>query len=140
MNTQNYQNHKRLHPLFHFVSFPLLLVTLVGSVILVAREGFSLASFLILLLSILLIFAFFLARIYSLKAQDRAIRAEENLRYYVLTGQLLDSRLTTGQIVALRFASDAELAELSKRAVEQNLRPDDIKKAIRNWRADHYRV
>ncbi|MGD8191390.1 DUF6526 family protein [Brevibacillus ginsengisoli] len=140
MNTQNYQNHRRLHPIFHYVSLPLLLVTLVGSLILLIKEGFSLASFLILVIAFLLFIAFFLLRTYSLKAQDRAIRAEENLRHYVLNGQLLDSRLTLAQIVALRFASDAELVELSQQAVAKKLSSDDIKKAIKNWKADHNRI
>ena len=74
------------------------------------------------------------------KAQDRAIRAEEQLRHYVLTGKLLDRRLTMRQIVALRFASDAEFVALAQRAVEQSMSPDAIKQAVKEWRADTYRV
>jgi hypothetical protein len=91
------------------------------------------------MMMIIVIVAVFL-RIYPLKAQDRAIRAEENLRSFVLTGQLLDSKLSISQVVALRFADDKEFPELSKRAVAENLKPDDIKKAIQNWRADHNRI
>jgi len=83
---------------------------------------------------------FFLARIFALKAQDRAIRAEENLRHFVLTQKLLDRRLTVPQIVALRFASDDEFAALAAQAAEKNLDPKTIKQAIQNWRADDYRV
>ena len=79
-------------------------------------------------------------RIYALKAQDRAIRAEEALRHYILTGKPLDARLRMGQIIALRFASDNELPELAGRAVNENLTSQDIKKAIKDWRADYYRV
>jgi hypothetical protein len=75
-----------------------------------------------------------------LKAQDRAIRAEENLRHYVMTGKLLDPKLTVRQIIGLRFASDQEFVELAGRAVEENLSEDAIKKAVKNWRADTYRV
>jgi hypothetical protein len=86
-----------------------------------------------------LLLAYF-CRTFALKAQDRAIRAEENLRHFVLAGKLLDSRLSVHQIVALRFASDPEFAELAARAAEQNLPSKAIKQAIKNWRADYYRV
>jgi hypothetical protein len=79
-------------------------------------------------------------RQFALKAQDRAIRAEENLRHFVMTGKLLDPRLTIRQIIGLRFASDEEFLELEKRAVEETLSEDDIKKAVKNWRADYYRA
>ncbi|MCP5111202.1 MAG: hypothetical protein GY953_10235, partial [bacterium] len=80
------------------------------------------------------------ARLFPLKAQDRAIRAEENLRHYVLTGKLLDPQLTTRQVVGLRFAADEEFVELAQKAAAENLSEDAIKKAIKNWRADTYRV
>ena len=73
-------------------------------------------------------------------AQDRAIRVEENLRHFVMTGKLLDPRLTTLQIVALRFASDEEFLELARKSAEQGTVSKDIKQAIRHWRADHYRA
>jgi Family of unknown function (DUF6526) len=91
-------------------------------------------------LSLCLMVATFLARIFALKAQDRAIRAEESLRHYVLTGKLLDPRLTVRQVVALRFASDGEFVDLAARAVEKSLPPKEIKRAIKSWRADEYRV
>jgi hypothetical protein len=81
-----------------------------------------------------------IARLFSLKAQDRAIRAEENLRHYVMTGKLLNPKLTVRQIIGLRFASDDEFVALAGRAVEENLSEDAIKKAVKNWRADTYRV
>jgi hypothetical protein len=92
------------------------------------------------LISLALLFIFFLARIFSLKAQDRAIRAEENLRHFILTGKPLDSRLTIRQIIGLRFASDEEFADLAKKAAESGLSEEDIKKSIKNWKADTYRV
>ncbi|MEY2193307.1 DUF6526 family protein [Neobacillus sp. BF23-41] len=137
---QNYQNHRRFHPLFHYILSLLLLLTLVGAIWLIIRNGISLSAILFLAMVIILAIMFLLIRQYPLKAQDRAIRAEENLRYYVLTGKLLDARLTIGQIIALRFASDAELPELSEKAASQNLSPDEIKKQITNWKADYYRV
>jgi hypothetical protein len=79
-------------------------------------------------------------RVFPLKAQDRAIRAEEQLRHYLLAGKLLDTRLTMRQIVALRFASDGEFVVLAQRAVDQSLSPDAIKREVKQWRADTYRV
>ncbi len=73
-------------------------------------------------------------------AQDRAIRAEENFRYYLLTGKPLDSRLRIGQIIALRFASDAELPALAEQAIKENMSQKDIKMAIKNWKGDYHRV
>jgi hypothetical protein len=72
--------------------------------------------------------------------QDRAIRAEENMRHYIMTGKLLDRQLTMPQIIALRFASDAEFLELAKRAIDEKLTNKQIKEAIKDWRADHHRA
>ncbi|WHY79546.1 DUF6526 family protein [Neobacillus sp. WH10] len=137
---QNYKNHRRYHPLFHLILSFLLLLTLVGAIWFVIRNGVSLSAILYLAIVVILVIMYLLIRQYPLKVQDRAIRAEENLRHYVLTGELLDSKLTISQITALRFASDAELPELSVRAASQNFSPDDIKKQITNWKADYYRV
>jgi hypothetical protein len=82
----------------------------------------------------------FRSRGFALKAQDRAIRAEESLRYFMLTGKAIDARLTLKQVIALRFASDAEVVHLAKIAVEQNLKPDAIKREIKSWRPDLHRV
>ena len=82
----------------------------------------------------------FFARVFPLKAQDRAIRAEEKLRHYTLTGKPLDPRLTMQQIVGLRFASDAEFPELARKAAEENLSLDAIKRAVKSWRPDHDRL
>jgi hypothetical protein len=79
-------------------------------------------------------------RQFALKGQDRAIRAEENLRHFALTGKLLDPRLTIRQIVAVRFASDDQLVELAREAAEQSMAPDAIKRAVKNWRADFHRA
>jgi hypothetical protein len=95
---------------------------------------------LIVVLTFCVLILMFLCRIFALKAQDRAIRAEENLRHFVLTGKLLDPRLGIRQIIGLRFASDDEFAALAQEAAEKNLAADAIKQAVRKWRADTYRV
>lgn len=79
-------------------------------------------------------------RIFALKAQNRAIRAEENLRYFVLSGKLFPSELRMSQIVALRFAPDEEFVELVNTTLSKNLTNKEIKKSIVKWKADHHRV
>jgi len=130
-------------PGFHYVTALGLLATVIGSVINLFgawdTDGRYSAS-LIVVLAVLTLMAAFYARLFALKAQDRAIRAEENLRNYVKNGALLDSKLTMRQIIGLRFASDAEYDELAKKAVANNMSEKEIKQAVTNWKADTYRV
>jgi len=144
MEMQNYDSHRRFVTGYHFVLTLLALVALVGSSInfyrVLSRGSGRIDGAVLLVLVVCLILVGYYARVFALKAQDRAIRAEENLRHYILHGSLLDPRLDVRQIIGLRFASDAELAPLIKRALEEKLSEDAIKKAIENWRADTYRV
>ena len=144
MDAQNFSNHRRTVPMFHLVLLPVLLLTLIGAAVNLYEswgdhERMYSAS-LILVLTFCLVLASLFARIFALKAQDRAIRAEENLRHYVMTGKLLDARLEPLQIVALRFAADAEFVALADRAAAEAMKPGAIKHAVKNWRADLYRV
>jgi hypothetical protein len=143
-DTQSYKNHAQIVPLYHRVLTGLLLLVLIGSIVNLTKSWGDSTRFysasLIVALTIAAILLFIFVRVFPLKAQDRAIRAEEQLRHYVLTGKLLDRRLTMRQIVALRFASDAEFVALAQRAVEQSMSPDAIKQAVKEWRADTYRV
>jgi hypothetical protein len=144
MATQNFANHRQFVPMFHGVLFGILFLTLIGSCVnLYESWGNHIVLYsasLILVLVITSMMLFFFCRIFALKAQDRAIRAEENLRHFALTGRLLDSRLDTRQIIALRFASDAEFPNLAMKAAAEQMKPTDIKKAVKNWRPDTYRV
>lgn len=144
MEQQSYANHRRFMPLYHYVLAALVLIALGGSIYNVYRSwGRGSGRGEAVLILIIVVIAFiegFLLRIFALKAQDRAIRAEENLRHYVLNGALLDSKLDTRQIIGLRFASDDEFGALAERAVRESLSEDDIKKAVKTWRADTYRV
>jgi hypothetical protein len=90
--------------------------------------------------AVVLTLVWFFARSFALKAQDRAIRAEENLRHFIATGKALDSRLRMQQIIALRFAGDDEFVALAKQVADENLSGKQIKMAIKNWRADNNRV
>ncbi len=144
MTTQTYANHRRYVFMFHGVLFGLLVLTLIGSLVnfylsLGDHQRIYSAS-LIVVLTFCVLLLFFFCRIFALKAQDRAICAEENLRHFALTGKLLEPGLTMRQIIGLRFASDGEFVELAQRAVREHLSEDAIKQAIKNWRADTYRV
>lgn len=144
MTTQNYANHRRFVPLFHGVLFFLIVLTLIGACVnlyqsLGDHQRLYSAS-LIVVLTIGMLMLFFFCRIFPLKAQDRAIRAEENLRHFALTGKLLDPRLEIRQIIALRFAGEGEFVTLARRAAEEKMAPDAIKRAIKDWRPDTYRV
>ncbi|RYZ23612.1 MAG: hypothetical protein EOO16_04240 [Chitinophagaceae bacterium] len=142
MAEQNFKNHTRLSGPYHGLTFGLLLIFLVGSIRYLVRAETTdkYPAVLLLLAALVLVLLWFFARAFALKAQDRAIRAEEGLRYFILTGKRLDPALRMGQIIALRFASDEEFPVLADRALREQLGGKQIKEAIRNWRADHYRV
>jgi membrane protease YdiL (CAAX protease family) len=142
MKEQNFNNHAQMVPGFHYLTFGGIIALLGGSVnylLKASTENKYLASLLVLASIVFILVAWF-TRTFALKAQDRAIRAEENLRHYVLTGKLLPSSLTVGQIVALRFAPDAEFPALAEKAASNNLSGKEIKQLIQNWKADFYRV
>jgi hypothetical protein len=141
---QSFENHAQIVPMFHYVTLGILQLTFIGACVNLYQSWGDHARFysasLLVTLTFGTIFAALFARTFALKAQDRAIRAEEQLRHYVLTGKLLDPRLTVKQIIGLRFASNEEFVALAQRAADQNLSPKDIKQAVKNWRPDTYRV
>ena len=149
MAEQNFKNHARYVPLYHFITPTAILALIAGSCINLYKTcsncsntdhaGLYSAS-LICLTSFVLLFLWWYCRSFALRAQDRAIRAEENFRHFLATGKPLDSRLRMGQIIALRFAGDDEYVELVKRAADENMQAKEIKMAIKNWKADHNRV
>jgi hypothetical protein len=143
MNSQSYANHVRWFPLFHFVITPLLLVLLIWSAFrLYQAPSWDGAMNLLLVFTVALIGL--AARMQALKAQDRVIRLEERLRYsMVLSPELAESAaaLPVSRMIALRFASDAELAGLVQKVVDREFATTkDIKLAIKEWRADTLRV
>jgi hypothetical protein len=142
MAAQEFKNHVRYHPLYHYIASPLITGGLIWALIRLfnAEPGDFHQSLIHVLLFIIVFILGVLVRTYALKAQDRGIRAEESLRHFMLTGKPLDSRLRIGQIVALRFASDEEFPELARQAVDRSMTGKQIKESIQQWRADHYRV
>ena len=142
MKNQNYSNHSRFVPGYHFFALLGSLILVIGSIVNLVKtshEGLYSAS-LITFGSIILLFTTFYARIFALKAQDRVIRAEENFRYFMLTKEALPKELRIRQIIGLRFASDEEFLSLVERAIKEKLTEKEIKKSIKTWRGDFYRV
>jgi hypothetical protein len=139
---QHYKNHRQLVFSYHVLTSLSILALLIGSIVNLvhsAPENLYSASLLILV-ALILASLFFYTRAFALKAQDRAVRAEEGLRYFILTGKRLDQRLSLSQVIALRFAPDEELPGLVCRAVDEQLTNDQIKRSIKEWRADTHRV
>jgi hypothetical protein len=139
---QDFAHHTRWDPLFHFFVIPVFAISVLMTIVhLVRSPGWHSAWVVIAMIALLL--AIFKIRLYSLKVQDRVIRLEERVRLATLIDPTLRSRIgeiTESQLVALRFASDAELPGLAARALNEKLRNADIKKAIVHWRPDHFRV
>ena len=142
MKEQNFKNHAKLVPGFHYIALPSLLVLFIGSIVNLvhAEEGNFLSSSLIFGMCIVLILVSYYARSFALRAQDRAIRAEENFRHFMLTAKQLPSGLRVSQVIALRFASDEEFPSLTAKALSENLTNKQIKEAIQQWRADNHRA
>ena len=144
MIQQNYAHHTRYVKGYHYILSALLLIGTLTALVNVylqwAAHYDMLNSILIALLFICSAIAFVYLRQFPLRAQDRAIRAEENFRHYVLAHKPLDSRITMAQVIALRFASDDEFVILADRAAKDHLSPAEIKREIKQWRADHHRM
>lgn len=139
---QNLSNYTRYDPLFQFFILPVFAISLIATIVhLVRRPG--LCSAWLVVVMIAAIAAIFKTRLYALKVQDRVIRLEERLRLQTLLDPVLRPRiteLTEKQLIALRFASDAELPALAAKALNEKLAPADIKKSIQHWRPDYWRV
>ena len=139
---QDFSNHTRLDPPFHFFILPAFAITLIATIVhLVRRPGLHSAWLVVVMIAAIV--AIFKIRLYALKVQDRVIRLEERLRLATLLDPALRPRIpefTESQLIALRFASDAELPALAARALNENLPAKEIKKAIQHWRPDNWRV
>jgi uncharacterized membrane protein YdbT with pleckstrin-like domain len=139
---QNYKNHTRLDPLFHMFLLPVATINILAACWHLFRHpGLWPAWFVIL--AVAGAAAIVMIRTYALKVQDRVIRLEERLRLSQLLTEPLRSRigdLTEQQLIALRFASDAEVPALVEKVLTGTMLPRDIKQAIGNWRPDYFRV
>lgn len=144
MKKQSVDNHARYFPLQHFIWLPLGAIlgitTVVYGVFKIIKGGFTFDIVLLFGVLIMAIISGILARMYGVKLQDRIIRTEERLRYYMLTQERMNEQFTINQLIALRFAPDEEYVSLAKRTLKENLSSNDIKLSIETWRADHERI
>lgn len=140
---QTYKNHTKFVPIYHFVAFPILLLNFgwAGYRMFELRTGDSIVN---TLTSLALVILFFLARIFALRVQDRVIRLEMRLRLREVLPSGLHPRIadfTADQLVAMRFASDAELPDLAVAVLRDHIHDKKIiKQMIKEWQADHLRV
>lgn len=140
---QSYAHHTRWDPAFHFFVLPMFAIAVITLIVHVAMHHRNLHGLLMVVFALAVLTAVFKIRLYPLKVQDRVIRLEERLRMNILLPEALRSRmpeLTESQLIALRFASDGELPGLVQKTLSERLSPGDIKKAIKTWRADDWRI
>ncbi len=139
---QNYKNHTRLDPVFHYVLIVIFLLNLILCVVNFDRDRSWFNGWLIVVaVGLFLLLA--KTRSYPLKVQDRVIRLEERLRLALLLPEALRPRipeLSERQLVALRFASDEEVPVLAAQGLNEGLTSKQIKQRILHWRADYFRV
>ncbi len=141
MKEQNLKSHSQIVYGFYLTTgVPILILIGISVCNLLGEDGDKNFGWTTLLIGWILLTFLFRTRSFALKAQDRAIRAEENLRYFQITGKPIDKRITLSQIIALRFSSDEELPALTQKAIEENLSNTQIKQQIKKWRTDWHRV
>ena len=142
-STQNYKNHAKFVPMYHYVLTAILLFNFGAMAYHAFQQPDMYHLWTVVMAAALIMIALF-ARVFALKAQDRVIRLEERLRMRELLPADLKGRIqefTADQLIALRFASDAELPELASTVLRDNLQARDaIKKLVKDWRADDHRV
>jgi hypothetical protein len=141
--TQNFENHAKTVPAFHFVVLPIFLINLIWSIYRLAH-GFSAEAVMSVLLAVAFILLALTARRFAMTVQDRVIRLEMRLRLQQLLPGNLRERIpefTVGQLVAMRFASDSELPELARKVLDEKLTDRKaVKKLIRDWQPDLQRA
>ncbi|GAC1632719.1 MAG: hypothetical protein NVS9B14_06310 [Candidatus Acidiferrum sp.] len=144
MSEQNYRNHVKWTPLFHFVSLPILVFYFVWMCVRMWKTHFSIESVEYVIVAVGLLAGLFSSRLAALKVQDRVIRLEERQRMARLLPEDLRPRIEefrTGQLVALRFASDSELPALARKVLDEKITEGkQIKLLVKNWRGDYLRA
>jgi len=144
MAEQSFQNHTKWYPPFHFFVMPVFVTNFVWSIFRWRAAEYSVGAFESMVMALALVVFMFTARLMVLKVQDRVIRLEERWRCERLLPADLRPRIgefTTGQLVALRFASDAELPGLARKVLDEKLTERKaIKQLVKNWRADYLRA
>lgn len=140
---QSFENHRRVHPVYHLFVAPLFGINVIVQIVVAVRAFSPLAAWNVVM-SVAMLFLALIVRFYATKNQDRIIRTEETVRLWrVLPAELRPriAELSTGQLIALRFAGDDELPELVRAILTGEVRGrQNIKRRIRNWRPDTQRV
>jgi len=140
--SQTFANHKRSDPLFHFFMVPVAVISVIVAAVRLVRFP-SLGNGWLVVVAVAATVAVFKIRLYALRVQDRVIRLEERLRLMAVLKDPLRSRiaeLSGSQLIALRFASDAELPRLVELTLQEKLSRAEIKKAVVDWRPDYSRI
>jgi hypothetical protein len=144
MEEQNFSNHVKWVPTFHFFVMPVLLLNFGWSIYRLIHLGFTWDGLVAVLTAAALVTLMFNARLFALKVQDRVIRLEERIRMERLLPEDLKARIgefTCAQLVGLRFASDAELPTLARKVLTEKIQGGKaIKQLVQNWRADYLRA
>jgi hypothetical protein len=144
MPEQDFTHHTRVVPVYHFFAIPVMVINFVWSLFRLRTLGFSFAGVFGVLLAAALVVLVFYARLFPLAVQDRLIRLEERLRCERLLPADLRPRIgefSADQLVALRFACDAELPLLARKVLDEKLTERKaIKKLIKNWKPDYQRA
>jgi hypothetical protein len=144
MAEQDFAHHARYVPAYHFFAIPVLVINFVWSLLQLRTLGFSFAGIFGVLLAAALVVLVYYARTFPLAVQDRLIRLEERLRCERLLPADLQPRIgefSANQLVALRFASDAELPALARKVLDEKLTERKaIKQLIKNWKPDYQRA
>jgi uncharacterized membrane protein YciS (DUF1049 family) len=144
LTEQSLGNHTKWLPPFHFFVLPVLLINVGFALYGCGKAGFSVSSVLSVLVAAALLTGFLMARIMAIKVQDRLIRLVERLRLERLLAADLQPRIeefTIDHLVAMRFASNAELPEVARKVLDQKLNDRRaIKRLIKTWRPDFARA
>ena len=144
MAEQSFQSHTKWYAPFHFFVLPVFVINFGWSIYRWKASEFSLGGFESVVMALALVVFVFTARLMVLKVQDRVIRLEERLRCERILPADLRPRIgefSCGQLVALRFAGDAELPGLARKVLDEKLMERKaIKQQIKNWRADYLRA
>lgn len=145
MKDQSYKSHKRYYIPHHLIFYPIMLALIGAGIYQSTLDGplRGVWLFLTVLTALIAWLSFMMRQHYGMTVQDRIILLELRYRYFTLTGErfeLIEEQLSKGQLFALRFASDAEFVPLLKRAIDEQLSSDAIKRSIKEWKADNQRV
>ena len=140
---QDFKNHVRYHPIYHFGMIPLGAILVAMSIYLAYDSKDLIQGLFYLIASVLLFLTMLMSRINALAVQNRVVRLEIRVRYFQLTGlnfQEKEAQLTLSQIIALNFEGNEEFLELLEKTIAEKLTSPEIKKRVKNWQTDYYRV